>query len=158
MSGAYIWRAALIAAIVNAALNPTVTLIGSRGIHFVSVFLFTLDLVLSSIAVASFVSVFGARRLRHELESGHRTPHGGTEWERHLLERLPRRPWEFGVLLGSTVALVAAVVLTVLGLLGFTGFAFGTFGTFMAVYTAALAFVAMRWTIVRQLMTTALVA
>lgn len=157
MSGAYIWRAALVAAIVNGVLNPTVALIGSSGTHFVPVVLFTLDLMLSSMAVSLFVSVFGARRLRHELETGHRPPHGGAEWERHLLERLPERPGEFGLLLGAAVALVAAVVLILLGLLGFSGFAFGTFGTFMAVYTGALAFVTMRWIIVRQLMATAVV-
>ena len=152
MEGAYIWRAALVAAIVNGVLNPTVALIGSTGIHFVSVALFTLDLVVSSVAVSLFVSVFGARRLHHELRSGHRTPHGGTEWERNLVERLPARPWEFGLLLGATVALVTAAVLTLLGLLGFSGSTFATFGASTAVYTGALAFVAMRWTIVRQLM------
>jgi hypothetical protein len=147
---AYVWRAAIAAAVVNMLLNPAVAVIGD--VRFVPVVAMMVYVDVATLAVALLVSTLGARRLHRELARGHGTPHGGTAWEKQLLEGTPASPWAFGLLLGLTLAFVATLVLITLGIFGFSGFAYVTFVSFVAAYSAAVAFVGTRWTIVRQLM------
>ncbi|HEX6874489.1 MAG TPA: hypothetical protein VF165_02420 [Nocardioidaceae bacterium] len=152
MGKAYVWRAAIIAAVVNVVLNPGVAWLETRELDFVSAARIAAYLVLATMVLCLLISTLGARRVHRELRSGHPTPHGGTAEEKRLLAKLPATPWLFGLLLGLAFAVVAIVVIAVVELLDFHGFAFGTFVTFMVCYTGGLAFLVMRWTIVRQLM------
>jgi len=147
---AYVWRAAIVAAAVNLVLNPAVVIIGE--VRFVPLVAMMVYVDLATVAVCVAVSLLGAHRLRRELSRGHHTLHAGAAWERRLLEGTPANPWAFGALLGLGLTFLASVVLTTLGILGLSGFVYATFVPFVAFYSAAVAFVAMRWTLVRGLL------
>lgn len=151
MDRAYVWRAAIIAAVVNLLLNPGVAWVESRGLDFIPVTKILLYVAVATIPLCLLTSTAGAHRLHHEMRTGHRPFHGGTAEEKHLLAGFPAKPWAFGLSLGAFISAFACLVLAMLELLGLHGFTYGNFVTFMALYTGALAFLSMRWTIVRQL-------
>lgn len=151
-SGAYVWRAAVTAALFNLLLNPGVAWVTGRGRDFLPVPRLGLYVAVLSVGMSLLVSVLGARRVRREVEARHHTPTGGTAWEEELLAHLPANPAAFGVLLGLAATMAALVVFTVAGALGFSGFSIATFSIVVSAYSGALAFVVMRWTILRQLM------
>lgn len=146
------WRAAIAAAIVNVVLSPGVSWIGRGGREFVPVWILMPCVAVAGLVLPLLISELGAHRLRRELRTGHRPPRGGTAEEKRLLAKLPATPWQFGVVLGVVVAALACLVVAVMAAFGFHGFAYGTFVTFMAFYTGGVAFLVMRWVIVRELM------
>ena len=153
MTSFYVWRAAIIAAAFNALLNPSVVLLGNLHIGFMPIRYVILDALLSSVGVALVVAFFGVRRVRRAFK--HRepvVPHSGTALERRLIAELPGSAWAFATVIGVAAAALLTLVLVVLGLLGLDGLAFADFSLFISLYTGALAFVVMRWTILRELM------
>lgn len=151
-SGAYVWRAAIIAAAFNLLLNPGIAWVTSQDWDFITTIGIGGYVAVVSMLMTVLVSVLGARRVRREVSARHHRPSGGTAWERRLLARLPSTPVVFGAVIGLAATMVVLFVSTVAGAFGFSGFSLGTFTVVMAVYGGALAFLTMRWTILRQLM------
>jgi hypothetical protein len=154
VAGSFVWRAAIGAAVVNVALNPGVAWVANGGADFVPAGRVTAYVLVVSIVVTLLVSLLGARRAHHRVAQ-HHTLQEGSAWERHLVSGLPAPAWSFGLLLGVLLGLAAALVLSVMGVFGWSGLSFGAFSATIAVYTGAVAFLVMRWVILRQLMTRA---
>lgn len=140
------------AALVNMVLNPGVAWVTNLGWDFLPVPRVAFYVTAVSACVSILVSVLGARRVRREVEERHHVPGGGTAWEKQLIERLPAKPVVFGAALGLAATVVVLVVFTVVTAFGFSGFSIVAFSIVVSAYTGALAFVVMRWTILRQLM------
>lgn len=151
MGKAFVWRAAIVAALVNLALNPVVFWLEHQQLGFIPASKVARYAAVAAVLVAVLVCVVGARRVGREIRAGHR-PRGGTAEEGRLLRLLPANPWLFGLALGAVVAVATTFVFGVLAVLGLTGLSYGAFVTFVALYSGGLAFVSMRWTILRQLM------
>ena len=145
----------LIAALINAVLNPVLAWLGNRKMEFMPLsggHSIVIDTALTSVLLSLLVALFVTSGVHRDLKAGRVTASGFSRKER-LLSRLPSQAWALGLMLGFGIAFVLIpLTLGLFHLLGIPGIPFVDFAMIKAVYTGLLAFVVTRWVIFRQLL------
>lgn len=152
----YIRTQGIIAAIINAVLNPGLAWLGNRQMEVMTLGgdrSLVLDTAITSIVMSLLVTLCVTWGVQRDLKAGRLTVPRGFSRNGGLLSRLPRRAWALGLVLGVGLAiLLASLILAVCHLFGLSGVPFVEFATLKAVYSGLLGFVVTRWVIFRQLL------
>ncbi len=153
--GAYIRTQGVIAAILNAALNPAVSRLLNRGMEPVTLCAergVLVDTFVTPVVLSLLVSLFVSAGVRRDLGKGRVEGVVRPSQETRLLARLPRAAWAMGAAIGCCAAPLAAGALICAFLLsGAAEIPFGRFALFKAAYTGALGYAATRWVILAVL-------
>jgi len=146
----------LIAALINAVLNPVLAWVSNRDMEFMTLSgnrSIIMDTAITSLVVSLLVALFVTWGVRRDLKAGRLTLTNAFSWKKHLLSCLPTQAWALGLMLGFGIAFVVILLtLALFHLIGISGFSFAAFALFKAAYTGLLAFVVTRWVILRQLL------
>jgi len=146
----------LIAALINAVLNPVLAWVNNRNMEFMMLSGnrgIVMDTVITSVVVSVLVALFVAWGVRRDLKAGRLTATNEFRRKGRLLSCLPSQAWAFGLILGFGIAFVLTpLTLALFHLIGIFGFSFAAFALFKAVYTGLLAFVVTRLVIFQQLL------
>ena len=152
---AYIRAQGIIAAIINAVLNPALAWLCNRKMEFVPLsggHSIVVDTAVTSMVLSLLVALFVTSGVHRDLKSKRVTATNGPR-KGYLLWRLPGQAWALGLMLGFCLGFVlTALTLALFHLIGIPGLPFAGFALFKAVYTGLLAFVVTRWVILRQLL------
>lgn len=151
----FIRKNGLIAGACNLVVNPLLAWLGNRNMADVPLFpAVVLDTGLTCVVMALLISLFVAADTRRAARAGSIEPASGPPCPKWL-SRLPARPRLFGLALGGIVAVAAMPCLMIAhALLDVSSMSFVSFALLKAVYTPLLAYVIVRWVIVRQLSNT----
>lgn len=154
--GAYIRTQGIIAAAVNAALNPALARLLNPGMERVTLSAehgILADAAVTSVALCLLVSLFASAGVRRDLKAGRIEGVVRASRETRALARLPRRAWALGAAIGIAAALVILpAIVCLFRLAGVDGIPFGRFALLKAAGTAALGYLATRWVILRHLL------
>ena len=163
----YIRTQGVIAAVINAVVNPVLAWLGNRAMEPVTLdadHSIIVDTALTALILSLLVALFVTTGLRRDLKAGRVAPADGPCGEgrmpcgeARLLARLPRNMWALGLALGLGIAVI--LVLLIYGafhLAGIREIPFVAFAVFKAVYTPLLGFAVTRWVVLVGVPKTAL--
>jgi hypothetical protein len=149
----YIRTQAVIAAIVNAVLNPALAWLLNPARRHVPLDGIIVDTAITTMVLSLLVALCVTATVRGDIKAGRVSAMVSTSWIARLLERLPTRAWRLGLLLGLAIAAVwVPLVYGVLRAVSPAGLSFAAFALGKAAYTAGLGFVVTRWVLQRQLL------
>jgi len=146
----------LIAALINAVLNPVLAWVNNRNMEFMMLSGnrgFVMDTAISSVVVSVLVALFVTWGVRRDLKAGRLTATNEFRRKGRLVSCLPSRAWALGLILGFGIAFVLILLtLALFHLIGISGFSFAAFALFKAAYTGLLAFVVTRLVVFQQVL------
>jgi hypothetical protein len=152
----YIRSAGLGAAVPNMVINPAIAWLTNRRMEAVPLIgsgSVVMDTAITCVLMTLIVALFTASATRRGIETGHVIGSAGLPRSWGLLSRLPQQGWALGLTLGVGFACtVAPLTFGLFSLLGVASLPFAGFAVFKAVYTPLIAFVVVRWVILRQLL------
>jgi len=147
-------RQGLVAAIINAMLNPFLAWLGNREMVFVPPYGgggAIVDTAVTSIVLSVLVALFMTAGVHRDVRAGRIAVQAGIP-RAGWLQRLPRNAWALGLLLGLGVAIILiSLMLGLFQILERPGFPFLVFASIKAAYTALVAFLVAICVIYRQL-------
>ncbi len=147
----YIHKQALLAALINMAVNPLLAFLLNHNVDSVALSGIVIDTIITSILMTWLVTIFSAADVNRQLRAGHfkdeDLPHPGS-----ILSRFPKRGVLMGMVLFVCTALVmVTVTFSIFSLFGITELSVGKLALFKVVYTGPVAYVIARLAIIRQL-------
>ncbi len=154
----FIKTQALICAILNMVLNPTlawmlnpsmadVPMIGGNGL--------VVDTAVTCVLLSVLVSLFTTAGLARALRTGQIPEDCSLPGAGPLLSLMPRGAWALGLTLGiGLAAILPAVAFGIFWTIGVSSMPFAGFALYKCLYTGALGYAATRWVILRQVQPT----
>lgn len=150
----YIRTQAIICAIINMIVNPTITWFGNRDMSVTPLSDVLIDMVITCLVMSTVIAFFISTGVNRGLKRGLIRVENPSPCPRMLL-RLPRIWASLGLLLGFGFAIVMVpLTFGIFSVVGSSEMSFWSLIAFKIAYTGGIAYLVTRWVILRQLQAT----